>query len=208
LQRNGGSFHLRIDNGTLDVFDTALADGDGERSVVTREYFFDSGYHVLDVYVSALPEHGEVAIDFVEVFSGPSMPQATVDAPGGMREAVSIELVSAPPTRTPTPVPDVPSLITVDIIVAYDLNANGEIDPVEGVRNVSIRAVDTLTNALLASILTDDSGFARMQLATTDDLQLVIPLLGETFTVRNRGQDIITSWTLLIAPANVPGLIP
>jgi hypothetical protein len=96
----------------------------------------------------------------------------------------------------------------VDIIVAYDLNANGEIDPVEGVRNVSIRAVDTLTNALLASILTDDSGFARMEVATTHDLQLVIPLLGETFTVRNRGQDIITSWRLLIPPANVPGLIP
>jgi hypothetical protein len=209
VQPYGGSFHLRVDNRTLDVFDSMLTEDNTQiRSVVTREYFFDSGYHVLDIYVSVLPEYGGVAIDFVEVFNGPSLPRSTMDAPGGMREAIEIALVSAPPTRTLTPIPPVPSLITVDVVVAYDLNANGEIDPNEGAREVSIRAVDTLTNALLASTVTDFSGFVRMQVSTTNDLQLVIPLLGETFAVRNRGQDIVTSWTLLIPPANVPGLIP
>jgi hypothetical protein len=209
LQRNGGSFHLRVDNRTLDIFDTQFPDGDTtERSVISREYFFDSDYHVMDIFVSTLPEYGQVAVDFVEIFNGPPVPHATIDSPAGMRDAIDIQLVAAPPTATPTPAPLTASIITVDVIVAYDLNANGEIDPNEGAQDVSIRSVDTLTNALLASNMTDASGFARVQVTTTHDLLLVIPLLGETFGVRNRGREIVTSWTLLISPANVPGLIP
>jgi hypothetical protein len=207
LQNNGGSFHLRVDNHTLDIFDTSLTD-DGERTVVTREYFFDSGYHVMDIFVSTLPEYGQVAVDFVEIFNGPPVPQATIDSPAGMRDALDIQLVGAPPTPTSTPAPLTASVITVDIVIAYDLNANNEVDPNEGAQNISIRSVDTLTNALLASNMTDASGFARVQVTTTHDLLLVIPLLGETFEVRNRGREIVTSWTLLISPANVPGLIP
>jgi hypothetical protein len=208
LQRNGGSFHLRVDNRTLDIFDTLLTDENGERSVITREYFFDSGYHVMDIFVSTLPEYGQVAVDFVEIFNGPPVPRATIDSPAGMRDALDIQLVSAPSTPTPTPAPLTSSVISVDVIIAYDLNANSEVDPNEGAHNISIRAVDTLTNALLASNVTDASGFARVQVTTTHDLLLVIPLLGEAFEVRNRGREIITSWTLLISPANVPGLIP
>jgi hypothetical protein len=209
LQRNGGSFHLRVDNRTLDVFGTQFPDGDTtERSVITREYFFDSGYHVMGIFVSTLPEYGQVAVDFVEIFNGPPVPQATIDSPAGMRDALDIQLVGAPPTPTSTPAPLTASMITVDVIVAYDLNANGEIDPNEGAQDISIRSVDMLTNALLASNMTDASGFARIQVTTTHDLLLVIPLLGETFEVRNRGREIVTSWTLLISPTNVPGLIP
>jgi hypothetical protein len=209
LQRNGGSFHLRVDNHTLDIFDTQFPDSDTtKRSVITREYFFDAGYHVMDIFVSTLPEYGQVAVDFVEIFNGPPVPHATIDSPAGMRDALDIQLVDAPPTPTSTPAPLTASVITVDVIIAYDLNANGEIDPNEGAQNISIRAVDTLTNALLASNVTDASGFARVQVTTTHDLLLVIPLLGETFEVRNRGREIVTSWTLLISPANVPGLIP
>jgi hypothetical protein len=208
LQHNGGSFHLRVDNRTLDIFDTGLTDENGERSVITREYFFDSGYHVMDIFVSTLPEYGQAAVDFVEIFNGPPVPQATIDSPAGMRDALDIQLVSAPPTPTSTPAPLTASIITVDVVIAYDLNANGEIDPNEGAQDISIRSVDTLTNALLASNSTDASGFARVQVTTTHDVMLVIPLLGETFEVRNRGREIVTSWTLLISPANVPGLIP
>jgi hypothetical protein len=208
LQRNGGSFHLRVDNHTLDIFDTQFPESDTtERSVITREYFFDSGYHVTDIFVSTLPENGQVAVDFVEIFNGPPVPQATIDSPAGMRDALDIQLVAAPPTSTSTPAPLTASVITVDVVIAYDLNANGEVDPNEGAQDISIRSVDTLTNALLASNVTDASGFARVQVMTTHDLLLVIPLLGETFEVRNRGREIVTSWTLLISPANVPGLI-
>ncbi len=125
-----------------------------------------------------------------------------------VQDVPAYELVSAPATLVPTPTPRGDVMLTVDVVVAYDLNANREVDPNEGVRNLSIRAVDGVSNALLASAATDRSGFVRMQLLAADDVLLVMPLLGETLALRYRDGDVSTSWTVLIDPANVPGLIP
>ena len=92
--------------------------------------------------------------------------------------------------------------------IAYEEadNANGQIEPNEGVRGLSLRVVDARTNDLLASAFTDPSGFTQIQALADGDVIVIIPLLGETLRVRRSSPT--TTWTLRIDPANVPGLIP
>jgi hypothetical protein len=100
-------------------------------------------------------------------------------------------------------------VISVDVVVAYDANNNETVDPTEGIRTVSIRAVDATTNTLLASAITDEAGFVRLQVIAARDVLIVIPILGESYLVRlRRSSSVMTSWTLLLPPANIPGLIP
>ena len=56
--------------------------------------------------------------------------------------------------------------------------------------------------------MTDEAGFVRLQTLAQHDVVLLIPLLGESFQARVRGNDVATAWTVLIEPNNLPGLIP
>ena len=181
VRRNGGDFHLRLDNNLLGVFSARLnTDGDeAEHSVVTEEYFFDSGYHVLDIFISNLPEHGAVGIDFVEVFNGPPLP-VQVDDVTGRHDVKSVQQISAPPTPMPTAT-DIPlQPLIIEVLVAYDENANGNADLNEGVRDMSIRLLDAVNGDLLVSDFTDNQGSLRLQVMTAHDVIIYIPVLGQS----------------------------
>lgn len=212
----GGRFELILDGTTsLGIVDT-YAEAVGY--YVTDPFFVESGYHVLDV-VTRAPRSGEtsVAIDAVSVFRGPPMPTriAPTAAPDATDDDVTrqpvanIALISQPPPPEPTatPVPEV--LIAVEVVVAYDLNRNDSPDPDEGVQGISARMLDTTTNRLLASGLTDERGFVRLQAVTANPVTVVVPYFGETFPVRaGRGRSQSARWTLLLDAGTQPGLIP
>jgi hypothetical protein len=203
----GGDFQMRLDNELLDAFSATLVDGNAEHSVMTREYFVDPGYHVLDLYISRVPENGAVGIDFVEIFTGPPLP-VQVDDMSGQQDVVRVELVSAPPTPAPTAtaIPEQPLII--EVLVAYDENANGSADLNEGVRDVSVRVLDALTGDLLVSNFTGAQGSLRLQVLTAHDVVVYIPLLGQSLTIRLSQHNRSQRWQVLLPAGNQPGLIP
>ncbi|MFW5696470.1 MAG: hypothetical protein ACOCXR_01650 [Phototrophicaceae bacterium] len=215
-QPQGGRFELILDGTTsLAVVDTHA---DEVAYHFAGPFFVEAGYHVLDV-VALAPRSGEtaVAIDAVEVFRGPPLPTriAPTTVPGdpaseATRQPVAnIALISQPPTPQPTatPIPDV--LVEVEVVVAYDLNRNDSADADEGVQGISARMLDTTTNRLLASGLTDERGFVRLQAVTANPVTVAVPYFGETFPVRaGRGRSQSARWTLLLEAGTQPGLIP
>jgi hypothetical protein len=214
FSRRGGSFQIKIDGQVVGVYDANLGDEASQAdayTVVTEAYFLNSGYHLADIVVTSGDER-IVAIDYVEVLLSPELvnnPDQVQAGADTLVNVVSYELLVAPPTLLPSPMPVTDQVVSVDVVVAYDENANEEVDPAEGVRAISVRAVDATTNALLASAITDDAGFVRLQVTTRRDVLVVIPLLGESFLVRvRRATGVATSWTVLLEPANLPGLIP
>jgi len=185
------------------------------QTFVTQPYWVKPGYHLIDLVCMADGGGSEGCnIDYVEIFTGPPIPDAAqptqVIVPAGETAVVvdNVELVSAPPTLAPTATAAPASVITVDVIVSVDLNANEQVDANEGIEGITVRAVDVSDNTLLATSVSDSSGFVRLSVSTTHDVILLIPVLGESFYVRNRAQTVQETWNLLLDPANVPGLIP
>ena len=211
VQRGGGSFQIKIDNQIVGLYDTNLGDETSQAdaySAVSEAYFLSEGYHIVDFVTNGAP----IGFDYLEVFTSPRMVNNDNDIAAGVNTLIDVpefKLVYAPPTLLPSPQAITDQVVSVDIVVAYDSNNNKTVDPAEGIRNVSIRAVDSTTNTLLASAITDDSGFVRLQVITARDVLVVIPMLGESYVVRvRRSTGVSTSWTILLPPANVPGLIP
>ncbi|MEQ8671754.1 MAG: hypothetical protein RLP44_01605 [Aggregatilineales bacterium] len=213
----GGRFVLMLDDELLGVFDTFAEE---ETFFFAGPFFFDPGYHVLDV-ITLMEASGQdnVVVDAVDVFFGPAMPTPIAsstpsdirdeDNPNQLQPVASINLISQAPTPqlTPTSIPE--TLVVVEIIVAYDLNRNGTAESNEGVQGMSVRMLDGSTNDLLVSGLTDERGYVRLQALTANTTTVVVPFLGETFNVRpGRGRNQSTRWTLLLDAANQPGLIP
>ena len=217
---NGASFQVSLDGEFLAVVGTNFLEIDPEldpvrQTFITQPYWVAPGYHLVDIVCLADGQGSQGCnIDYIEVFIGPPIPEAAqptqVVVPEGETAVIvnDIDLVSAPPTLAPTAtlVPD--SVITVDVIVSVDMNTNNQVDANEGIEGITVRAVDVSDNTLLSTSVTDGSGFVRMTVATGHDVILLIPVLGESFYVRNRGQAIEETWSLLLDPANVPGLIP
>lgn len=189
-----------------------------ERWILTDAYFLTSGYHVMDIQ-SRSNRDGmcSVAIDYMEVFSSPAMPQTVSNEGVPMDETVPevgrdvsrITLISSPPTSVPSPTPQPASLIQLTVQVSYDRNASGTADLGEGVQGVSVRVVNSITGELLNSGFTDASGAVRFQVVSKDAIVASIPLLGESFTVRpTLGRTMNQTWNVLLAPANQPAVIP
>ncbi len=126
---------------------------------------------------------------------------------GGWPPAVtpmSIQLISQPESSpTPTLAPVIPQ--TVDVLVGYDRNRNGQIDPSEGVSGLSVRVIDAEANRELSHGFTDSSGTVRFTLVTAGSIRVVIPFLGAAQDFRAGGP---AQWTILIPAASAPGLIP
>lgn len=213
----GGRFALLLDGVAQGVYDTRAED---EGFYYAGPFFFTSGYHVIDVV--ALAERSGVTsinIDALDVFYGPPMPTrpAPTDAPLSestsqaetRRDAIRVDLISAPPTPQPTPTAIPQALVSVEVVIAYDLNRNDSADANEGVQGMSVRLLDAATNQPLAAGLTDASGFVTLQALTTHAVTVVVPYLGETFNVRPaRGRAQTARWTLLLEAGTQPGLIP
>lgn len=177
-------------------------------------YFLKPGYHVLDI-AALYGESGQqaIAIDAVDVFHGPPMPTIEptpeILPTGDSRETVAFELVSAPATPLPTSTPEPPTRVTVEVIIAYDLNRNDSAEPNEGVHDMTVRLLDTTTNRVLTTSTTDERGYARLTAEAYQPVMVVVPYLGETFDIRlGRGTSQSARWTLLLDAANQPGLIP
>lgn len=213
---NGAAFQMVLDGDVVAVYDTHYAtiasDLDPIRQTfVTQPQWVTPGYHVVDlICLTAGDGSAGCNIDYIEVFRGPPLPVApTVMAlPSTAVEIADVELVSAPPTRVPTVSPAPEALLSVAVLVSVDLNTNGQVDANEGVLGLTVRAVAVSNNSLLATAVTDAAGFARVRVASDDDVVLLIPVLGESFYLRNRGHHVDETWTLLLDPATVPGLIP
>lgn len=215
---NGAAIQIHLDGAFLDIIETNFLTIDADldpvrQTFVTQAYWVEPGYHVIDFVCMADGGGSEGCnLDYVEIFTGPPIPaQPTqVVVPAGETAVVvdNIELVSAPPTIAPTATTAPASVITVDVIVSVDLNANDQVDANEGIEGITVRAVDVSDNSLLATSVTDSSGFVRVSVSTTNDVILLIPVLGESFYIRNRTPGVQDTWNLLLDPANVPGLIP
>ena len=206
----GGVFRLVLDGEEVGVVDTFSPD-ETTLTLQTESYFLAAGYHVLDI-VAVLPadRSRSMSIDYVDVFNGPPVPAmatpiaATTQPTRVVLESVALISASMSPTLSPTPVTESP--LALDVIVGYDLNANAQIEPNEGVQGLSIRVVDARDNTLLASVFTDSAGFARIQTVVSGDVVILIPLLGEALHLRRGSRQ--SNWVLRLDAVNVPGLIP
>ncbi len=212
---HGGSFQILRDGEFLAIYGTDVNEIDPElnpsrQTFVTQPYWVTPGYHVVDIVCLSDGQGAQGCnIDYIETFVGPPVPVApTVVVPTQAEMVENVELIAAPPTLAPTATPASDSVIAVDVFVNVDLNTNSQIEPNEGVSGISVQAIDVSNNTTLATSVTDESGFVRISVATTNHIVLLIPMLGESFYVRNRGSDLVETWELVIDPATVPGLIP
>lgn len=215
-ETHGGTFQVLLDGEFLAIYGTDVNDIDPElnpprQTFVTQPHWVTLGYHVVDIVCLSDGQGAQGCnIDYIEIFVGPPIPVApTVDViPTQIIVIENVELIAAPPTLAPTSTPASDSVVRVDVFINVDLNTNSQIEPNEGVSGMSVQAIDVSNNTILATSVTDDSGFVRISVATTGDIVLLIPMLGESFYVRNRGKDLAETWTLVIDPATMPGLIP
>jgi hypothetical protein len=213
---HGGSFQVLLDGVFLALYSSDYTQIDADLDPVrqtfrTQPHWDTPGYHVVDLVCLSDGKGAQGCnIDYIEVFSGPPIPIVPTAVAISTQAIVitEIELIAAPPTPAPTELPPQESVITVDVFVNMDLNTNGQIEPNEGVSGMTVQAVDVSNNTTLISGLTDESGFLRLRVVVGSDIVLLIPMLGESFYVRNRGRDLTETWALVIDPVTIPGLIP
>jgi hypothetical protein len=213
---HGASFQILLDGTFLALYGTDALQIDPEldpirQTFVTQPYWVIPGYHVVDLVCLAIGDGSAGCnIDYLEVFVGPPIPIAptVIAVPSEAVVVEQVELVSAPPTIVPTLTAQPDAVLTIDVVVSVDLNTNNQVDPNEGVADITVRAVDVSDNRLLATAVTDAAGFVRMRVTSASDVVLLIPVLGASFYVRNRGQTVDETWNLLLDPATLPGLIP
>jgi hypothetical protein len=99
-----------------------------------------------------------------------------------------------------------PSIVAVNFSLAYDLNGNKAIDPAEGVQGISVRLVTADTNKVITSGYTNGEGFIRLEATTNSPLRLVVPYFNRFWDIPFGSSNMRI--TMLIPPANQPGIIP
>ncbi len=180
----------------------------------TDVFFVGAGSHVLELRPNGeknpRSEGFTVGLDVVQVYRTDAntliLPPAPPITPSPTpRDAARIELLSAPPSPAPTNTPIPPQHLSASLVIAYDENGNGTVDPAEGVQGISVRLVNATTNQVIGSAFTDARGYVRLETVTLSPVRLVVPYFGESWDVRAQGE---STFTLLLDPANQPGLIP
>ena len=96
--------------------------------------------------------------------------------------------------------------VSVEVLIAYDQRGNKIPDANDGVRGVSVRLMQAGTNRIIASGITDETGWVRLSATTNVPLRVICPYLGKYWQVQVRGG--VQTFVHLIPPANQPGLIP
>ena len=209
---NGGIWEIVVDGQMIGSVDSYHPEA---HFTCTDTLPVETGAHTL--LVRNTGEHNPassdtmLALDAVLTYrEDPSAVVAAEDMPTPSPEpqpARKIELIQGPPAIQPTATTAPPELVDVAVLVAYDENANGSVDPAEGVRGIPVRLVDIETNRALAQAFTDETGYAHIQLQTNAQVSLVIPYFSESWDVSRRWGSSST-YTLLLPAGNQPGLIP
>jgi hypothetical protein len=211
--RDMGVFSLMVDGQVLDTID---AYAPARIFPTTRLYTLTPGSHMLQIQPTGQKnpqsEGFGVGLDAIQVYRDDQAQIASASEATRIStptpQIARVELIAAPPTVQPTPSPIPPSEQTVSLVIAYDENRNQAVDPAEGVREISARVLDAQTNRVLASGFTDASGYVRLQVITDAPARLVVPYFGETWELAVGRGSRDSSFTLLLAPGNQPGLIP
>jgi len=212
---NGGVFEVRLDGRlmrTVDSYYSPKLDKLGA-FLTTEVWATHNGFHELQIVNTDrknFESTGAVTgIDAIEVYRAGIIPTEVpvfTATPTQTPAAASFELIMAPPTIVPTAVELPPANVSVELLIAYDQNGNKVADPNEGVRGISVRLMETGTNRIVASGLTDPSGVVRLAAITNTSLRLISPYLGKYWDVPARSG--VQRIVLLIPPVNQPGLIP
>jgi len=213
--QNMGMFEVVVDSRVLDTID---AYANELAFPVTDVYFVGTGSHRLEIRAVGRKNNASegyvVGLDAIEVFRGDvntliiPPPVITNTPTPEPQPAARIELVGAPPTVQPTGTPIPPRVVTAEVVIAYDENGNGTVDPAEGVAGISVRVVEVNTNRVIASGFTDARGYVAFELVTDAAVQVVVPYFGETWQLQRGGNSAAPAFTLLLTPGNQPGLIP
>jgi hypothetical protein len=89
------------------------------------------------------------------------------------------------PMTTPEPLPPPPLAVTstpqvyvIEVVVFYDRDGNGRLDPGEGIVDVLARAFDAITGDLLSIDYTDEMGFIRFMLPSSRPVRVSVPFFG------------------------------
>jgi len=213
--QNMGMFEIVVDSAVLDTID---AYANELAFPVTDVYFVGTGSHRLEIRAvgrkNAVSEGYVVGLDAIHVWRGDATtlivppPAITTTPTPSPQPAARVELVGAPPTVQPTGTPVPPRVVTAEVVIAYDENGNGTVDPAEGVAGISVRVVEVNTNRVIASGFTDERGYVAFELVTDAAVQVVVPYFGETWQLQRGGNSAAPAFTLLLTPGNQPGLIP
>lgn len=79
-----------------------------------------------------------------------------------------------PAMASPTPTP-APGLYTVELLLYYDQNEDGQPGAGEGIAAVSAQIYDVVTGELLAQGYTDDTGYLRFTVSSARGMRLSVP---------------------------------
>lgn len=205
--------------GTHDDIDSKNGD---VRSKLTWKSAFQGQVYIVVDQVGSLTYPGAATYDFAcdtGTSAGGSSSSSTTGGGGGGgggttggatsgSNALSVEIIGAP-ERVAPPEPPPAGTLMINVLIAYDENANGLIDLQEGVLGMSVRAIDVSTNKQLSSGFTDSHGNLQLLISAPqgNDVMIVIPFLsvGKTFEVNENSSD---SWRVLLPSSLLPGLIP
>ena len=231
LSKVGGIFELRIDGQTVSTVDCYTANPYGDFAS-TAVYSLMAGWHNLEIinttHKEAVSGGHVIGLDAIEIFKSglpatsqvsTALPLLTSTPTLNPATAVAIHLAVAPPTVQSTVTPISPGVIDISLTIGYDANGNKVLDPNEGAAGFSVRVVRTDTNRVVATGITDSSGYVHLQALQTGSLLLVIPYLGKSWALSNSamssasssttlGASYSVTYTLLIPPINQPALIP
>ncbi|MEP7285024.1 MAG: hypothetical protein ABI947_04565 [Chloroflexota bacterium] len=216
---NYGVFQVRIDDKVVTTIDSYYpktgqgADGD---FTTTDTFALSNGWHTLEIVSLAQknPASGGlfIAVDGIEVYlNGPAPTNAppvflTPTLTPSPAAAQKIELVAAPPALLPTPTDLPPAITAVSLTIAYDKNNNKAADTNEGVQGIAVRLITVDTNQVVTTSYTNQEGYVHLEATGNSPLRLVVPYLNKFWEVPARSNSLRI--TLLLPPANQPGLIP
>jgi hypothetical protein len=214
-----GVFQVLVDGqvrATIDSYHPKQADGRGN-FLSTSVFGLAHGWHTLEIVRMGrkAPESKGtiVAIDAIDVYRNGSAPtvQATMlpttpTLTPSPVPAQKIQLIAAPPTVQPTSTTAPPAVIAINFNLAYDLNNNKTADPAEGVQGISLRLVRADTNQVIASGYTNAEGFVHLEATTSAPLRLVVPYFNRFWDIPPGSGSMRI--TMVIPPANQPGIIP
>jgi hypothetical protein len=107
-------------------------------------------------------------------------PGTPVPLPPPTRVVIIIVPMTTPQPPAPPPplVTPTPQLYVINVVVYYDRNGNGLVDPGEGIRDVLTRAHDAITDDLLSIDYTDEIGRIQFTIPSRRPVRVSVPFFG------------------------------